>query len=123
MIPAHTYRIHLATPEDADALTRLSAKSSQEPLAGRVLIGEIAGEPAAALSIDDGHVIADRSRRPGRLVAAMRMHAGAIHAYEATPSLRERLLAALPPAYRDDSIAEPVPLPRHAGHAVEKKAA
>jgi hypothetical protein len=121
MIPANAYRIFLATDEDADALTRLAEQDSQEPLDGRVLIGEIAGEPAAALSLDDGHVIADRSRHPGRLVAAMRMRAGAIRAYEATPWLRERLLAALPPAYRR-GLVEPVPPPRRA-LGLETKAA
>jgi hypothetical protein len=107
MIAANAYRIRYAAKADADALTRLAEQSSQRPLAGRVLFGQFDGTPAAALSLQDGRVIADPARRTDRLVAALRTRAGAIQAYEATPSLRERLLAALP-AYRGGVV---VPAP------------
>ena len=55
----------------------------------------IAGSPAAALSLDDDRVIADPFRRTDHLVACLRSRAGAIRAYEATPSLSERMRAAL----------------------------
>jgi hypothetical protein len=96
MIAANAYRIRYAAEADTVALTRLADQSSQRPLAGRVLIGQFDGTPAAALSLQDGRVIADPARRTDRVVAALRTRAGAIKAYEATPSLRERLLAALP---------------------------
>jgi hypothetical protein len=51
----------------------------------------------------------DSSRGTDRLVATLRMRAGAIHAFEATPSLRERLLAALP-ADRGSSNVVPAPV-------------
>ena len=122
MFPANTYRIWLAGAEDADALRRLEEEASQAPLVGRVLIGEIDGTPAAALSLHDGRAVADASRKPDRLVATLRMRAGAIRAYEATPSLPERLRAALP-AYRGESVLVPVPVRRDRHHEHERLAA
>ena len=111
MIATNLYRIRFAAAEDADTLKSLAESDSQEPLAGRVLIGHIDGTPAAAISLLDGRVIADPSRRTGHLAATLRMRADAIHAYEATPSLRERLLAALPKE-RGRSVLVPVPVAR-----------
>ena len=96
MFAANTYKFRLATEDDADALRRLAELDSRAPLAGRVLIGELAGSPAAALSLDDDRVVADPFRRTDHLVACMRIRAGAIRAHEATPSLAARMRAALP---------------------------
>jgi len=95
MFAANTYEVRLATEDDADALRRLAELDSRTPLAGRVLIGQIAGSPAAALSLSDDRVVADPFRRTDHLVACLRSRAGAIRAYEATPSLSERVRAAL----------------------------
>jgi hypothetical protein len=73
-----------------------------------VLIREIDGTPAAALSLGEARVIADTSRPTDRLVATLRMRADAIRAFEATPSLRHRLLAALP---KERGRSNMVPLP------------
>jgi hypothetical protein len=107
MFDTNTDHIRFATEEDADTLRSLAERASQQPLGGRVLIGEIDGTPAAALSLQDGRVLAESSRRTARLVVALRMRAGTIRAYEATPSLRERLVKALPP-YRGSTIVVPV---------------
>jgi hypothetical protein len=107
MIAANAYSIRFATAQDADTLSRLAERDSHEPLVGRVLIGQIDGAPAAALSLHDGRVIADSSRSTDRLVATLRMRAGAVRAFEATPSLRERLLAAFPKE-RGGSIVAPL---------------
>jgi hypothetical protein len=96
MIPANPYRIRFATSEDAGAVRRLAGQGCRSPLGSRVLIAEIDGTPAAALSLRTGRVVSDPSRPTDRLVAALRMRAAAIRAYEATPALRERLLAAFP---------------------------
>ena len=80
MLPAHAYRMYLASAQDADALRPLDVRS----LVGRVLVGEIAGTPAAALSLVDGRVIVDPSRDTDRLVAVLRMRASDIRAYEDT---------------------------------------
>lgn len=103
MISANAHQIRFATDEDGDALRRLAESDSQKPLDGRVLIGQIDGTPAAALSLQDGRSVADPFERTDHLVANLRMRAGAIRAYEVTPSLRERLLAALP-ARRGNAI-------------------
>jgi hypothetical protein len=103
MIAANRHYVRLATEDDAFALSGLAELDSQQPLAGRVLVGQINGTPAAALSLRDGRVIADPFQRTDHLVAALRMRAGAIRAFEVTPSLRERLLVALP-AQRGSSV-------------------
>jgi hypothetical protein len=115
MIAANAYRIRFATAADADTLRSLAEGESQEPLVGRVLIGHVDGTPAAALSLHDGRAIADSSRPTDRVVAALRMRAGAIRAFEATPSLRARLLAAFP-KQRGGATVVPAPVSR-AGQA------
>jgi hypothetical protein len=100
MFAANTYVIRPATDDDAAMLRRLAELDSQRPLEGRVLIGEMNGTPAAAVSLGNGRVIANPFAHTVHLVTTLRMRAQALRAYEATPSLRERLLAALPIAYR-----------------------
>ena len=108
MFAANTYRIRLATDEDTDALRSLAERNAQQPLCGHVLVGEIDGGGVAALSLTNGRVIADASPRTGHLVANLRVRAASILTAQATPSLRERLLAALPVWY---PVATPVQRP------------
>jgi hypothetical protein len=112
MIAANAYRIRFATAADADTLKGLAEAGSEEPLVGRVLIGWLDGTPAAALSIEEGRAITDSSLSTDRVVAALRMRAGAIEAFETTPSLRDRLLAALP-SERGRSNVVQMPTPSH----------
>jgi hypothetical protein len=107
MFAPNAYRIRFATAADADTLSRLAERDSQEPLVGRVLIGQYDGT-AAALSLHDGRVIADSSRHTDTLVANLRMRADAIRAFEATPSLRDRLRAAF--AAYDGATVVPAPV-------------
>jgi hypothetical protein len=95
MFPADAYVIRLATEHDTAALRRLAALDEARPLTGRVLIGEIAGAPAAALSLKTGAAIADPFQSTDRLRAHMRMRASAIEAVDREPSLRERMLDAV----------------------------
>ena len=95
MFRADAYVIRLATEQDAAALRRLAALDQARPLTGRVLIGEIAGEPAAALSLKTGVAIADPFERTEELRVHLRMRASAIEAVEREPSLRERMLDAV----------------------------
>jgi hypothetical protein len=95
MFRADAHVIRLATEHDAAALRRLAALDQAPPLTGRVLIGEIAGEPAAALSMKTGAAIADPFRHTEELRVYMRMRAAAIEAVEREPSLRERMLDAV----------------------------
>lgn len=92
MFAANTYDIHLATEQDEASLSQLD---SGRPLQRPVLIGHIDGEPAAAMSVADGRSVADPQRRTDHLLACLRVRAGALRAYEATPSLRARMHAAL----------------------------
>jgi hypothetical protein len=103
MFAANTYRIRFANGEDAGAVRRLAGQGCRRPLGERVLLGEIDGTPAAALSLRTGRVIADPARNTDHLVATLRRRAGAIRAHEATPSLRDRLRAAFA-AYRGRAI-------------------
>ena len=100
MYAANSYVLRLATEADAPDLTRLAALDSQAPLTGSILIGELHGEPAAALSLTDDRVIADPFKPTAHLLATMRPRAYGMRAVEKMPSLRERLLAGLPTSYR-----------------------
>jgi hypothetical protein len=96
MFSATTYTIRLATSDDAHALRRLADIDGQDPLAaGPVLVGELDGRPQAALSLADGRAIANPHLGTAPLLARVRMRAGALHAYERTPSLPARIRAAL----------------------------
>lgn len=107
MFAANTYRIRLANDDDVDTLADLADRNSDQWLDGPALVAEIDGVGAAALSLSDGRVIADSSRRIDHLVANLRVRAESIWAYECTPSLNDRLLAALPARHRTSAIAMP----------------
>jgi hypothetical protein len=95
MFAANTYDIHVATEEDGPSLGRLSELDAARPLQRPVLIGQINGDPVAAISLADFRIVADPQRCPDQLRAYLRIRAGALRAYAATPSLRARMLAAL----------------------------
>jgi hypothetical protein len=104
MFAANTYRIRLADTGDTDTLRRLAEQSSAAPLTGRVLIGEVDCVGVAALSLSDGRVVADASPHVDYLVANLRVRAATMWAYEATPSLNDRLLGGLPVWYRATAV-------------------
>lgn len=93
MFPANAYVIRRATEDDVYALSRLAQLDGQRPLGGQVLIGEIDGRAAAAISLIDYRVVADPFEATAQLSALLRMRAKATYAYLRTPSLRERMLA------------------------------
>ena len=100
MYAANSYVMRLATDADAETLRRLADLDSQNPLEGQILIGELHGEPVAALSLADDRAIADPFRPTAPLVATMRVRARGLKAVQDMPSLRERLLAGLPLSLR-----------------------
>ena len=110
MFGANTYRICFADDEDADTLRHFARLDSGRPFVGRVLIGHVAGKPAAALSLGDGRVVVDPSLDTNHLVANLRVRADSVRAYETTPLLRERLLAGLPASYRAPTGGEARPM-------------
>jgi hypothetical protein len=93
MLPANTYVVRQATPSDEAVLERIAALDGQRPLSGPVLLGEIDGKPAAAVSIDDGRVVADPFQLTAQLVLVITMRRRALLAYAKTPSLPARLQA------------------------------
>jgi hypothetical protein len=96
MFAANTYTIRLATAADDAALRRLAAIDSQASLTtGRVLVGELDGKPEAAVSLVDGRVVANPLLPTAQLRVHLRIRAGALVAYERTPSLSARIRAAL----------------------------
>jgi hypothetical protein len=101
MPPAASYKTRLAVDEDAPNLRRLAALDSQSPLSGAILMGEIDGVPAAAISLTSGRVVADPFRPTAELVATMRLRAAALTGERRT-SLRDRLLGGV-------RIARPTP--------------
>lgn len=97
MYPTNAYNIRRATEADESALRRLADLDSRRPLSGPALIGEIDGKPAAAVSLTDGRVIADPFQQTGVLTQILHMRFGAMRASSQTPSLPDRLGAALAP--------------------------
>jgi len=95
MYPANVYVIREATHADEEALERLVELNRSEPLEGRVLIGEIKGEVAAAASISDGRIVSDPSQPTNFLVPLVGMRARAQRTFERMPSLTARLSAGL----------------------------
>jgi hypothetical protein len=95
LFPADLYIIRLATEQDAATLRDLAALDSARPLTGRVLIGEIDGKPAAALSLKTGVAVADPFQATENLRVHLRMRASAVEAIDREPSLRERMLDAV----------------------------
>jgi hypothetical protein len=93
-VAASSYKTRMAVAEDAPNLRRLAALDSQSPLSGPVLMGEIDGVPAAAISLTSGRVVADPFRPTAELVTSLRMRAAALTGERRT-SLRDRLLGSV----------------------------
>ena len=69
-------RIRQASKADVMAVRRLAALDDSSSLKGRVLVAEQAGELRAAISIDDGRVVANPFAPTAELVDMLRMHRG-----------------------------------------------
>jgi hypothetical protein len=69
-------RIRQATASDTFEVRSLAALDDRPALRGNVLVAEEAGELRAAISLDDGRVIANPFARTAELVDMLRMHRG-----------------------------------------------
>jgi hypothetical protein len=108
MFSATTYTIRVATAVDEPALRGLAEIDSQDPLtAGPVLVGDVGGKPEAAVSLADGRAVANPFVPTAHLLTHLRMRAGALGAYEHTPSLPARLRAALSGAVLTRPVTAP----------------
>jgi len=87
--------IRRAQDADTSTLVSLAALDSAEPLTGSALLALSQGRPCAALSLDDGRVIADPFFRTAGAVDLLRLRAEQIRAAERQPqrSLRRRWIA------------------------------
>ena len=68
---ASSITIRLAVPADADGIDRLAQLDSRRAPRGLVIVAEVAGDLWAAISVDDGHAVADPFRPTGELVALL----------------------------------------------------
>ena len=116
MFSTNTYVIRHATVDDDGALRRLAELDSRPPLSGPVLIGEIDGIPAAAVSLADGQIAADPFQTTAQLVPLLGIRFRAQRAFEDEPSLVARLKAAMSGWKARHSPAPARALP-DAGHA------
>ena len=96
MYPANAYVIRQATIDDQHTLERIAELDGQRPLSsGRVLIGEIDGLPAAAISLSDGRVVADPVQFTAQLIPVLQMRRRSLLALDERPNVRDRVRAGL----------------------------
>ena len=93
MFATNAYVIRQATVDDERALLRLAELDGRRPLSRPVLIGEIGGIPAAAVSLADGQIAADPFQPTAHLVPLLGIRFRALRAFEQQPSLPARLRA------------------------------
>ena len=67
--------IRRASERDRRAVERLAALDSAHEPVGSVVLAEVDGEPWAALSLEDGHGVADPFRRSGSVLDLLRARA------------------------------------------------
>src|SRR4051794_21356051 len=72
-----TVVVRRATAFDAAAITRLAKLDSRPLPRGTLLVAELDDGPVAALSLDDGAVVADPFRPTADLVELLRLRASA----------------------------------------------
>ena len=89
-------RIRRAGPGDACALAHLAALDSSHPPAGEVLLAEVGDDLWAALSLRNGHVIADPFRRSAGLVSMLRLRAEQLRGDAERTPRRRRMLRTAP---------------------------
>jgi hypothetical protein len=74
--PDATVTIRRAAPGDAAAVQRLAELDSRRAPHGTVLLAEVGLELLAAVSLDDGHTVADPFRPTADLVALLSARGG-----------------------------------------------
>jgi hypothetical protein len=104
--PANLHTIRAATPLDAHALHRLARAEGKPPLTGPVLVAEVRGAVAAAISRDGRRTLRDPAVAPAYLTSILRLRATALAAFEREPDLGVRVRRAV----LGDGEAERLPL-------------
>jgi hypothetical protein len=83
--------IRLEHSGEVAAIRRIAALDSSPVPASPVLIGMIDGEPAAAMSLSSGRVVADPFQPTAALVALLRLRADHLHGPARGPDRRSNL--------------------------------
>ena len=76
-------RIRQATKADVMAVRRLAALDDSASLKGSVLVAEQGGDLRAAISLEDGRVVANPFAPTVELVEMLRMHRGYMESFAA----------------------------------------
>jgi hypothetical protein len=71
--------IRFARPDEAEALAALARLDSSHAPQGTVLVADVRGELWAAVSVDDGHAVANPFRPSGELTFRLAEHARELH--------------------------------------------
>lgn len=82
--------LRFASFDDAPDLLRLAQLDSARPLRDPILVGEVSGRMAAALSLADGRAIADPFVRSAGVVELLRARARQLEGPERRPRWRAR---------------------------------
>jgi hypothetical protein len=105
MYPANSYVIRQAADADTPTLHRLAELDGRKPFAGPALIAESGGVAVAAISLFDERVVADPFAPTTVPVQLLRMRLGALRAYSASPSVADRVRAAVQPFVSSAAVA------------------
>lgn len=70
--------IRAARAEDRAELARVAARDTHELPEGRLLVAKVGSDVRAAISLDDGAIVADPFHRTAELVAMLKIRAGAV---------------------------------------------
>src|SRR5688500_19016201 len=70
--------IRTARPEDRAELARVAARDTHELPEGKLLVAKVGSNVRAAISLDDGTIIADPFHRTAELVAMLKIRAAAV---------------------------------------------
>jgi hypothetical protein len=84
--------IRRAAEADQSSLAKLATLDSARPLRGEILVAFIDDEPWAALSLDDGRIVADPFRRSASVVELLLVRARHLRAASAGSRPARRVL-------------------------------
>jgi hypothetical protein len=72
--PDVALRVSTVDGDDRESLRRLASLEYSPAPSGPVVFAELNGDPVAALSIRDGHTVADPSRSNAGIIALLHLH-------------------------------------------------
>ena len=72
--PEVAIRVSTVDDDDRASLRRLASLEYSPAPSGPVVFAELNGDPVAALSIPDGHTVADPSRSNAGIIALLHLH-------------------------------------------------